>query len=41
MKAKEERTRYSDEELVEFEILIKEKIEKAQNELNILYSFVQ
>ena len=36
MKAKEERTRYSDEELVEFEILIKEKIEKAQNELNIL-----
>jgi RNA polymerase-binding transcription factor len=36
MKAKENRTRYSDEELVEFEILIKEKIEKAQNELNIL-----
>jgi DnaK suppressor protein len=36
MKAKDERTRYSDEELVEFEILIKEKTEKAQNELNIL-----
>ena len=36
MKAKDERTRYSDEELVEFEILIKEKTEQAQNELNIL-----
>ena len=36
MKAKDKRTRYSDEELVEFEILIKEKTEKAQNELNIL-----
>jgi DnaK suppressor protein len=36
MKAKDERTRYSDEELVEFETLIQEKIEKAQNELSIL-----
>ena len=36
MKAKDERTRYSDEELVEFETLINEKIEKAQNELSIL-----
>jgi RNA polymerase-binding transcription factor DksA len=36
MKAKDKRTRYSDEELVEFETLIKDKIEKAQNELNIL-----
>ena len=36
MKAKDEKTRYSDEELVEFEILIKDKVEKAQNELNIL-----
>ena len=36
MKGKEDRTRYSDEELVEFETLIKDKIEKAQNELNIL-----
>ena len=36
MKAKDDKTRYSDEELVEFEILIKEKTEKAQNELNIL-----
>lgn len=33
---KEEKTRYSDEELKEFETLIKEKIEKATNELNIL-----
>ena len=36
MKGKDDRTRYSDEELVEFETLIKEKIEKAQIELNIL-----
>jgi len=36
MKAKDERTRYSDEELVEFETLIQEKIEKAQTELSIL-----
>ena len=36
MKAKEERTRYSDEELVEFETLITEKIANAQNELSIL-----
>ena len=36
MKEKEERTRYSDEELKEFEALIKDKIEKATNELNIL-----
>ena len=36
MKGKDDRTRYSDEELVEFETLIKDKIEKAQNELNIL-----
>lgn len=36
MKGKDDRTRYSDEELVEFEKIIKEKIEKAQNELNIL-----
>ena len=36
MKAKDKRTRYSDEELVEFEKLINDKIEKAQNELNIL-----
>ena len=36
MKAKDGKTRYSKEELVEFEILIKDKIEKAQNELNIL-----
>jgi DnaK suppressor protein len=36
MKAKDERTRYSDEELVEFETLIQEKIEKAKNELSIL-----
>ena len=36
MKGKEDRTRYSDEELIEFETLIKDKIEKAQNELNIL-----
>ena len=34
--AKDERTRYSDEELKEFEQLILEKMEKAQNELNIL-----
>ena len=36
MKGKDDRTRYSDEELIEFETLIKDKIEKAQNELNIL-----
>lgn len=36
MKGKDDRTRYSDEELVEFETLIENKIEKAQNELNIL-----
>ena len=36
MKGKDDRTRYSDEELVEFETLIKDKIEKAQIELNIL-----
>ena len=36
MKGKDDRTRYSDEELVEFETIIKDKIEKAQNELNIL-----
>jgi DnaK suppressor protein len=36
MKDKDDRTRYSDKELLEFETLIKEKIEKAQNELNIL-----
>ena len=33
---KDERTRYSDEELKEFEALINSKIEVAQNELNIL-----
>lgn len=32
----QERTRYSDEELQEFEVLIKEKLEKAKNELKIL-----
>jgi len=36
MKAKDKRTRYSDKELIEFETLIKDKIEKAQNELKIL-----
>jgi len=36
MKAKDERTRYSDKELFEFETLINEKIAKAQNELSIL-----
>jgi len=36
MKENEERTRYSDEELKEFELLIISKIEKAQTELNIL-----
>ena len=36
MKAKNKRTRYSDEELGEFESIIQEKIEKAQNELSIL-----
>lgn len=34
--AKEDKTRYSEEELKEFEQLINEKIENAQNELNIL-----
>ena len=32
----EERTRYSEEELKEFETLINEKLEKARNELRIL-----
>lgn len=32
----QEKTRYSDEELQEFETLINEKLEKAQNELKIL-----
>ncbi|MEN8249557.1 MAG: TraR/DksA C4-type zinc finger protein [Bacteroidota bacterium] len=36
MKAGEERTRYSDKELKEFESLILEKLEKAQHELNLL-----
>jgi RNA polymerase-binding transcription factor DksA len=36
MKEKENRTRYSDEELLEFENLIRGKIEVAQNELDIL-----
>ena len=36
MKAKDDRTRYSDEELVEFETIIQDKIGKAQNELSIL-----
>ena len=30
MKGKDNRTRYSDEELLEFETLIQKKIEKAQ-----------
>ena len=34
--AKDERTRYSDEELKEFEELILDKLAKAQNELSIL-----
>lgn len=34
--AKEDKTRYSEEELKEFEQLINEKIENAQKELNIL-----
>ncbi|MDH5474920.1 MAG: TraR/DksA family transcriptional regulator [Cyclobacteriaceae bacterium] len=34
--AKEEKTRYSDAELKEFEALILDKIEKAKNELDIL-----
>ena len=34
--AKYDRTRYSDEELKEFEELILDKLDKAQNELNIL-----
>ena len=33
---KEEKLRYSDEELLEFEALIKEKLEKARNELNYI-----
>ena len=36
MKEKEEKTRYSDEELVEFEKLLTDKLDKAKNELNIL-----
>ena len=36
MSAGEERTRYTDEELVEFETLILDKLEKAKHELNIL-----
>lgn len=32
----EERLRYSDEELKEFEVLISEKLDKAKKELNIL-----
>ena len=36
MAKKSEKTKYSDEELKEFETLILSKIEKAQNELNIL-----
>lgn len=36
MSKKEERTRYSDTELKEFETLILSKIEKAENELKIL-----
>ena len=35
MAKKREKTKYSDEELKEFETLIQSKIEKAQNELNI------
>ena len=34
--AKDERTRYSDKELKEFETLIKSKLETAQHELHIL-----
>jgi RNA polymerase-binding transcription factor DksA len=34
--AKDDRSRYSDEELKEFEELILDKLDKAQNELNIL-----
>lgn len=36
MAKKSEKTKYSDKELKEFEALINSKIEKAQNELNIL-----
>ncbi len=36
MTKKSEKTKYSQEELKEFESLIKSKIEKAQNELKIL-----
>lgn len=36
MSNKEERNRYSDDELKEFEALILSKIEKAENELKIL-----
>lgn len=32
----EEKSRYSDEELKEFEDIIKDKLEKAQNELNYI-----
>lgn len=34
--SQEEKTRYSEEELQEFEVLINEKLEKARNELKIL-----
>ncbi len=33
-----EKTRYSEEELREFEVLINEKLDKARNELNMLKS---
>jgi len=33
-----EKTRYSEDELREFEVLINEKLEKARNELNMLKS---
>jgi len=36
MKKKEESTRYSDKDLLEFETLILKKMANAQNELNIL-----
>lgn len=36
MKKKEDRTRYSDKELGEFEAIIKDKIDVAQNELDTL-----
>lgn len=34
--SQEEKTRYSEEELQEFEVLINEKLDKARNELKIL-----